>query len=166
MVEYLDVVDENDNVVRRGTRDDCHKNHLIHRGVYVFVSNSKDQIFLQKRIESKDMHPGYYTASASGHADAGEMYDQAAKRELKEELNIDVPFKRLCKFKNFSSLQKEFCMLYSCNYDGEIKFNEKEISEGKFFDREEIEREITRGKKKFTPGFKIAFKKYYRASSD
>jgi len=81
--EYFYIVDEFDHVIGRATREDCHSGKgLVHRSVYVFVLNDKNELFAQKRSMSKDLYPGYYTGSATGHVDYGERYIDPAKREL------------------------------------------------------------------------------------
>ena len=162
MKEYFWVVDEEDRVIGKETRDKCHKDKLIHRSVYIFLINSKNEMFLQKRAESKDLYPGYYTGSATGHVDYGENYDLAARRELKEELGLDVPLERVSKFRSFSEIENEISTLYVCRYDGEIRFNREEISQGLFMNLRQVEEEMESGEKKFAPGFKVAFREFIK----
>jgi len=109
MTEYFYVVDEKDRVIGKATREECHSsNRLIHRSVYVFLLDSEGRLFLQKRSSKKDLYSGYYTGSATGHVDYGETYEEAARRELKEELGIEeVQLKMLCKFRCFSEIARE-----------------------------------------------------------
>lgn len=161
MSEFFAIVDENDNVIGKATRKECHSNrNLIHRSVYVFVVNSDNEVFLQKRSMSKDLYPGFFTASATGHVDYGEDYDEAAKRELKEELGIDAPLFRLGKVSSFTENEREISMLYMCRFDGLIRFNQKEIAEGGFFSVDEIESSLRNGEKQFADGFRIAFTEF------
>lgn len=160
MSEYFWVVDEEDHVIGKETREKCHNNQLIHRSVYIFLNNSKRQIFIQKRSMMKDLYPGYYTGSASGHVNFGETYDQAAFRELEEELGIKAHLRRIGKFKCFSEIEKEISTVYLCNYDGDITINEDEISQGLFLSLKQIDEDIKRGKKKFPLGFKLALNVY------
>jgi len=163
-MEYFYVVDEDDNVIGKASREECHKgNSLIHRSVYVFVINGKNEVFLQKRSKMKDLYPGYYTGSATGHVDYGETYEDAAKRELKEELGIEgVPLTFVCKFKSFSRIEREISALFICRYDGPIKIDEEEIEEGGFYSIPEIEEALRSGEKKFAHGFKVAFKEFLK----
>ncbi len=159
MTEYFYVVDGDDRVIGRASREECHsENRLIHRSVYVFLINSENRILLQRRSTSKDLYPGYYTASATGHVNYGESYEDAARRELKEELGVDAPLIEICKFKSFSSVEREISMLYVCRYDGPIRYDEEEISEVLFMSVDEIKRDMEAGRKKFAYGFKVAFK--------
>lgn len=95
--ERFDVVDEHDNVIGVTTRGEAHRNPaLMHRsiGILVFVDG---KLLLQKRSLTKDTYPGYWTCSVAGHVDSGETYDQAAVRELREELGLqaDAPLQAL-----------------------------------------------------------------------
>ncbi|MBS7614586.1 NUDIX domain-containing protein [Candidatus Bathyarchaeota archaeon] len=162
MNEFFAVVDEGDNVIGKATRKECHSNrNLIHRSVYVFVVNN-NKVFLQKRSMSKDLYPGFFTASATGHVDYGEDYDEAAKRELKEELGIDAPLLRLGKVKSFTENEREISMLYVCRFGGRIRFNQREIVDGGFFSIDEIEKSLRKGEKKFADGFRIAFTEFLK----
>ena len=163
MAEFFYVVDENDNVIGRATREECHKsNRRIHRSVYIFVINSRDEIFLQRRSRTKDLYGGYYTGSATGHVDYGEDYDEAAQRELKEELGIEAPLTKVCKFKSFSNIEREISVLYTCHHNGPIGFSEKEVSEGIFMSLNQIKEELGSGRKRFAYGFKVAFEKFLK----
>jgi isopentenyl-diphosphate delta-isomerase type 1 len=160
VAEYFYVIDENDKVIGKATREECHSDRrLIHRSVYIFMVNGSNEIFLQKRSMSKDLYPGYFTGSATGHVDYGEDYEEAAKRELKEELGVDAPLLQLGKVKSFTKNEREISMLYLCRYSGPVKFNTKEITEGGFFSIEDIKHNLKTGERKFADGFKIAFKK-------
>jgi len=159
MREHFYVVDEDDNVLGKATREECHSGSgIIHRSVYIFVLNDKNQVFLQRRSMSKDLYPGYYTGSATGHVDYGEDYDKAACRELREELGIDAPLQRLGKVKSFSETEREISALYLCRHNGPITYNGKEITEGIFMSIGEVKRSLETGEKKFAEGFKVAFK--------
>ncbi|MBS7656776.1 MAG: NUDIX domain-containing protein [Candidatus Bathyarchaeia archaeon] len=161
MSEFFAVVDENDRVIGKATRKECHLNrNLIHRSVYIFVVNSRNEVFLQKRSMSKDLYPGFFTASATGHVEYGEDYDGAAKRELDEELGIDAPLLRLGKVNSFTEDEREISMLYVCHFDGRITVNRKEIAKGGFFSIDKIEKSLRKGEKKFADGFRIAFAEF------
>ncbi|MCS7338324.1 MAG: NUDIX domain-containing protein, partial [Verrucomicrobiae bacterium] len=86
--EFFDVVNAADEVIGRQPRAEVHRLGLLHRAVHVLVFNSRGQVYLQKRAHTKDRQPGLWDSSASGHVDAGEDYDTAALRELREELGI------------------------------------------------------------------------------
>jgi len=158
MTEYFYVVDEDDNIVGKATREECHSSkRLIHRSVYIFVLNTRNKLFVQKRSTSKDLYPGFYTGSATGHVDYGEDYDEAAKRELKEELGLDASLQRLAKVKSFSETECEISAIYLCRQNGPIPYNRNEIDEGFFMSIKEIKKSLRTNEKRFAYGFKVAF---------
>ena len=163
MVEYFYLVNEDDEVIGKVSRLECHRSSkCIHRSVYVFLINERKELFLQKRAESKDLYPGFYTGSASGHVDYGEGYREAAERELTEELGISAPIREVCKFKSFTPIEKEISTLYLCRYNGPLHLNWDEIAEGVYMPLELVKQEIEREEKKFADGFKIAFHEFLK----
>jgi len=88
--EYLDIVDRNDKVVGRDTRNNIWKRGLEHnvRVVNIFVLNAENKILLPTRSMKKKIFPGCYDFSCGEHVRSGESYLEAAKRGLNEELSI------------------------------------------------------------------------------
>jgi isopentenyl-diphosphate Delta-isomerase len=98
LTEYLDVVNEQDEVVDSLPRTECIERGLLHRAVVVFLFNSRGELYLQKRADNVVFYPGFWTASVTGHVSAGETYLEAAIRETKEELGLSVGVVELGKF--------------------------------------------------------------------
>ena len=128
--ELFDVVDEEDRVLRQATRREVHECGLIHRAVHILVFNKHGDCLLQKRSRLKDHMPGLWDSSAAGHLDAGETYDLAAHRELREELNIpqDCPLRLIGKIPPSPSTGMEHVSLYAARYDGKVHYPAAEIS--------------------------------------
>jgi len=91
MAEIIDIINDQDEVVGQARKDDAHKKHLLHRigVVYVFCG---DSLLVQKRSVEKD---GLLDHSSAGHVHAGETYEQAAMREMREEIGLDTPIQFL-----------------------------------------------------------------------
>ena len=88
MEEWFDVVDRNDTVIGRASREEVHQNGLLHRSAHLLVFDGSGRVLLQKRSEGKDRFPGRWDSSVSGHVDSGEGYDQCIVREAMEEIGI------------------------------------------------------------------------------
>lgn len=152
-------VDENDHVIGAGTKEQAWKNGDIHRIARLFVFNSGGELLVHKRSEKLDNSPGKWDQSAAGHVDEGEDYLEAAKRELKEELGIEeVELKEIGKFYQDEidpdgKMKKRFNMLYEGKHDGEINFNEDEVSEIRWIGLEELRRWMEENPEDFTRGF-------------
>ena len=95
--ELFDVVDAEDQVIGQATRGEVHARGLLHRAAHVFVFNSAGELLVQQRSATKDMHPLAWTSSCSGHLDAGETYEVAAGRELREEMGLEADLEFLVK---------------------------------------------------------------------
>lgn len=163
MPELLDVIDENDNVIGREERDICLEKKLLHRGVHIFIFNSEGELLLQKRSMQKKTYPGAWTSSCSGHVSAGQTYEEAAVRELEEELGIKVGEKDLrviIKFLDPNPVDTELCMLYEISHEGPFDFGREEVSEVKFLPVKEIQEELKNFSENYTPDFALAFSKF------
>jgi isopentenyldiphosphate isomerase len=157
--EYFDVIDKSGNIIGKATREECHSNRsLAHRVVHVLVFNSRGELFLQKRSMDKDIQPGKWDTSVGGHLNLGETFDQAVRREMGEELGISAPVKHIYDYWMHSEVETEYVRTYICTYDGAIRFDPKEIEDGRFWSREQIEGEIGTGT--FTPNFEEEYQKY------
>lgn len=89
--EYLDLVDENDNVIGKKKRSEVYAENLSNfRVVNAFVVNSKGEIWIPRRAANKRIFPLCLDMSMGGHVESGESYEETLKRETQEELNIDT----------------------------------------------------------------------------
>ncbi len=107
-----------------------------------------------------DTAPGYWTSSAAGHVDLGEIPEKAAYRELEEELGIKAELKQIGKIiaKNPQHAQLVSIFLGCC--DSGFKPDNKEIEEIEFVKTSKIKREIRLYTRKFTPAFIEIFRKF------
>lgn len=89
--EYLDLVNEKDEVIGRKLRSEVYAENLSNfRVVNAFVINSEGKIFTPRRAPTKKIFPLCLDMSMGGHVESGETYEESFKRELSEELNIDA----------------------------------------------------------------------------
>lgn len=151
MIEMFDIVDENDNVIDSKPRPEVHEKGLWHRAVYVFVYNSKGELFLQLRSDTKDMEPGVWTCSASGHASSGQTYEEAAIAETKEEIGVDVDPEYLF-FMKYEPYRQHL-KIYKAKHEGPFKLDPEEVSDGRFITMKKLKEEIEKDPDNFSPEF-------------
>ncbi|HEY0370339.1 MAG TPA: 16S rRNA (adenine(1518)-N(6)/adenine(1519)-N(6))-dimethyltransferase RsmA [Chthoniobacterales bacterium] len=147
------VVDENDHVIGSAPRGEVHANNLLHRAVHLLLFNAKGELFLQKRSRWKDRHPGAWDSSAAGHVDAGEDYDDAAERELREELGVSTELERVAKLPASERTGMEFIWIYRGQHDGPFQLARSEIELGVFFPPALISGWVHARRTEFAPGF-------------
>lgn len=141
--EVFIVVDKNDNVLGQRSRRECHRDKtLIHRAVGVVIFDTKGRILLQKRSLTKDLQPGYWAISSAGHVSKGETYEQAVKRELIEELGIDVPVIHLDTHYFEDEREAEMHALYRATSEGPFATSPEEVDRVEFFSKEELKQRI------------------------
>ncbi len=155
--EILEVVDENDNVVGTARRGDIHAQGLLHRAAHVLVFDQRGRLYLQKRSMNKDTHPGKWTTSASGHVDPGEDYQSAARRELAEELGLELDIDFVGLIKACPGTEGEFTTVYRAVTNKEPRPNPEEISRGEFFELSEARR-LAADKTKAAPCLELVIK--------
>lgn len=160
--EWFDVVDEGDRVISRVLRHEVHARGLWHRAIHVLVRDRAGRIFLQKRSMSKDLSPGLWDSSCSGHLDSGEDYDAAATRELGEELGIAPEFasarQRWLRLEPSAETGWEFVWVYRLEYEGPFALHPEEIETGAWFTPEEVTARVAAGPAEFCPSFKLIWR--------
>lgn len=90
MTEFFDWVNHKDEVIGVTSREDAHRLGLFHRAVHIYAFSESGGLWLQQRSHDKDLEPGLWTVSCSGHVDRGEDYLTASVREFSEELGIAI----------------------------------------------------------------------------
>ena len=152
-MEYLDIVDENNNPTGGiAERDIVHSQGLWHREVSIWIMNEDGKILLQKRSATKKNNPNKW-AVVAGHVDNGEDIAVAAKRELREEIGIQGEIEFLFVEKLDESTNKRFMYNYFLKTNTKIEDFEmqyEELSELQYISIEELERIVAMKDENFT----------------
>lgn len=125
-------------------KEEAHDRNLLHNEVAVFIINNQQQVLLQKRSANKRFNPNKWGV-CSGHVDAGESLENAALRELKEEVGLDIEEKDLHKFgkrefsiKDANSHVTYFYYVKSNKKETDFVIQEEELSKVKWFSIENV----------------------------
>jgi isopentenyldiphosphate isomerase len=157
--EWFDVVNERDEVIRRATRREVHATGLWHRAVHVLVFDGSGRVFLQKRSMLKDVSPGRWDSSCSGHLDAGEGYDGAAVRELAEEIGVrlaagEAP-SRWFRVGACEDTGWEFVWVYRLHHDGPLQLEPLEIQYGEWVAPQEVSARVAAVPDNYCASFRL-----------
>ena len=167
MTEKIQFVDENDNPIGSGTRDEAWAKGIYHRIARVVLQDENGRILSQLRSAHKKSYPNRWTDSASGHVDEGEDYETAIRREMKEEIGVETELEYVGKFLtkhiNNGVETPVFNGVYKGVVDSSItlRLQESEVTETKWFDLSELKVAIQANPDTFTPGFIEVINRFY-----
>ena len=71
-------------------KSEAHRLGLFHASVHIWLYTKKGELLLQKRAADKDSYPNLWDISVAGHIGAGETPEDAALREIKEEIGLTI----------------------------------------------------------------------------
>ena len=129
-IEWVDIVNEENEVVAQATRAQMRAECLRHRATYIVVHDGMGKILVQRRTEIKDFMPGKLDATAGGVVQSGEDMLESARREAEEELGIAaVPFAEHGKFYFEDQHCRVWGGLFSCVSHGPFAMQESEVDE-------------------------------------
>ncbi|URE45028.1 Peptidase family M49 [Musa troglodytarum] len=143
-----------------------HRDGDYHRAVHVWIySESTQELLLQKRADCKDSWPGQWDISSAGHISAGDSSLLSARRELYEELGIDLPkdafellfvFLQECVINNGNYINNEFNDVYLVTTLSPIPMEvftvqESEVSSVKYIHWKDYKNVLEEGDEQYVP---------------
>tara|TARA_Y100001935_G_scaffold29181_1_gene22585 strand:+ start:58 stop:558 length:501 start_codon:yes stop_codon:yes gene_type:complete len=166
MEEWFDVVDRNDTAIGRASREQVHREGLLHRSTHLLVFDNSGRVLLQKRSMCKDKYPDRWDSSVSGHVDSGEEYDQCIMREAKEEIGIELETtpEKLFKIDACDETDQEFTWVYRTVSEGPFAPNDKEISKIAWLTRNDVSRLMEANPERVSPSFAFIWNKLHAKS--
>lgn len=155
--EILVVVDEDDEPVDEAPRSRVHEERLRHRAVHVLLADTDGRIWLQKRSERKRTYPGRWTSSASGHVPAADTLNEAAHREVGEELGVEVDALAYLGWTYQEELdlgEREFHHVFAGRHAGPFSVDEAEVASVATFAADELDEQVTTEPDAFAASFR------------
>lgn len=154
------LVDVFNNPIGKMEKQEAHNTPNLHRAFSVFLVNSKNEILIQKRADTKYHSPGLWANACCSHP---QNYDEnilvSAKNRLEEELGISgVKLEQLFSFVYFAKLDEhlyeyEHDSVLIGRYDGEVILDPSEASECEWISPIRLADELKNNPQKFAVWF-------------
>jgi isopentenyldiphosphate isomerase len=138
--ELVDVIDDDDRVVDVVPRRRVRAENLLHRSTSFLVRRSTGELYVHRRTATKDVYPGLYDVGVGGVPAASETYDEAALREMAEEVGVAGPVPTFLFMHRYDD-RTDRCLtaVYEVEWDGEIRPQQDEIAWGGFMTKNQLD---------------------------
>lgn len=147
--ELLDLVDGNDRVIGQQKRSEIYRLGLTNfRVVNAFLVNQEDKLWIPRRSSEKSIFPLCLDISMGGHVLAGENYEEAFRRELREELDLgldDIPWRLIGHLTPQKHGVSAFMKVYQIDNDRTPTYNEDDFVEFFWLTPQEVLKRIDSG---------------------
>lgn len=144
--EYVSVADESGQTIGICKRHDKWPSGCFSQIAATFIMNSKGNLILQQRASTKSKYPLRWSYSSGGHVGAYETYEQAALRELQEEMGIKgIITSHIGKARSIiNGKPGAFHEAFLIKHDGPYVFDQKEVAQIKEFTIDELKKKLKR----------------------
>jgi len=164
MIEYVLLVDENDNDTGVMEKLQAHQKGLLHRAISVFVFNDQNELLLQQRAAEKYHSPLLWTNTCCSHPRPGEVLIDAAHRRLMEEMNLACELTYGFSFTYRAVLEgglieHEFDHIFFGQTNSLPDPSPAEVYSWKYLSLDDIEEEIKGFPERYTSWFKLMLAK-------
>lgn len=159
-IDTVILVDEQDRVIGTAEKMKAHRQGLLHRAFSILLFNNSDEILLQRRALDKYHSPGLWTNTCCSHPYPDEPTEEAARRRLREEMNIDCPIREWFSFiykKTLANglIEHEFDHVFIGKYTTNPVINTIEVAEYKWMEWNELLADMKTNKENYTVWFHI-----------
>ncbi|WP_405528084.1 NUDIX domain-containing protein [Streptomyces avidinii] len=128
MDEPVERVDEQDQVVAVADRGEAIRRGWLHRIATTVCRDPQGRVLVYRRPENLSRFPGHHEVMFGGAVEVGESYEQAASRELAEELGIHVPVRFLFKFLCRGAISPYWLGVHEAVITGEVTPDPEEVA--------------------------------------
>ena len=140
----VDIVDADDRVVDVVPRREMRAQNLRHRSVGILVLDRDGRVLIHRRADDKDVWPGRWDLAVGGVVDAAEGWEDAAARELAEEVGSHAPIREIGRGRYEDDAVKAVVRMYVARDDGPFTFADGEVVEAFFVSVHELGERLAR----------------------
>ena len=165
MEEFIDEVDTSGNFLAKHRREDLKKSMFLHKIALIIPKAEGGRIILSKRAANKHPDPDTWCCAVGGKVSHGETEEQAAAREMREEIGKSYPVRKVTSFVYDKPDYKGLFTLFTTTVPVSISdftLDPEEIQYSRTFTKEEVKKMVNENPTSFAPTFIAAI----RASID
>lgn len=129
----MEWIDAEGRIIEVVSRARMRTENLRHRSVAIIVRATDGRLLVHRRADTKDLLPGWWDLCVGGVVGVGESDDDAARRELAEEVGVDdVDLVGVGRASWDDDQVREWCRIYRVTHDGPFTFADGEVAEARF----------------------------------
>lgn len=137
MYQSVILVDERDNEIGLCEKLAAHREAKLHRAFSIFVFNSRNELLMQKRAQSKYHSGGLWSNTCCSHPEPGEVLGDAIHARLLMEMGFDCPLQEVATLTYRGYLgnglyEHELDHIFTGRYDGVPQINPAEADDWKW----------------------------------
>ncbi|MDP5139927.1 MAG: isopentenyl-diphosphate Delta-isomerase [Spirosomaceae bacterium] len=156
---YIELVDENDNIIGSEEKLLVHQKGLLHRAFSILIYNEKGEMLIHQRAFHKYHCGGLWTNACCGHPNKGETMQAAVHRRLQEEMGFDCELELKFKFQYKAEFangltENEIDHVYVGKFNGSFIVNSEEVADYKWINVNSIREDAERNPENYTVWFK------------
>lgn len=162
--EPVERVDDQDRVLAVVDRSEAIRRGWLHRIATTVCRDQQGRVLVYRRPENLSRFPGHHEVTFGGAVDVGESYEQAAARELAEELGIHVPVRFLFKFLCRGAISPYWLGVHEAVITGEVTPDPGEVAWHGWLTETELQEAVRQWR--FIPDGQEAFDRYLTRRHD
>lgn len=157
--QLIALIDTQDNVIDYAEKQFVHEEGLLHRAFSIIVFNTKGEILLHQRANTKYHTPGLWTNTCCSHLLEGRSMEECVHERLQLEMGFDCeltfqfPFTYKIKFDN-GLTEYETDHVYFGKWEGDPNPDIEEVMAYKWIKPEELLKDLKSNPDKYTYWFK------------
>lgn len=161
-MEFVILVDTQDQAIGIMEKMEAHEKGLLHRAFSLFVFNDKKEMLLQRRAFNKYHSGGLWTNTCCSHPRPDEPLIAAVQRRIQEEMGFVCSPQSSFSFiyqaeLEHNLIEHELDHVFFATYNDAPQINLEEVCEWKYASIDNIRKEMAEKPEMFTAWFKIVF---------
>lgn len=117
MDEPIDIWDEEGRPTgRTALKSEAHRKGWWHPTVHIWMYTESGRVLLQRRASDKETFPDLWDVSVAGHIAAGETPLEGARREIREEIGLEVRQTDLEPIGTFKAVHRHPAGIVDCEF--------------------------------------------------